>query len=333
MDGAPHRLDALAHGAQLGLPRLPQRRRAQHLGDDARAMGRRVAVDGADGAGQLAQHAAGLLGGFADHAQPAAALAVQREILRERVGHHTGHARLGQGPHSIGVVVQAIAEALVGHVDEGDQAALAQHRNQRVPLGAIEVHAGRVVAAGVQQHDAAGRQAAHRGQHLVKAQAAAGVVVIGICVHREAGALENGAMVFPARVADPDFRLGKIALEEIGAHFQRARPAQRLHGGDAAGAARGAAGAEHQFLHQVAIGRQAGHRQVGARPDVGQQRGLGLAGGGHDGDAAGFVEIDADGQVDLADTGIFLEILVQAEDGVARIGLDVLEHGTASYNE
>jgi hypothetical protein len=44
-------------------------------------------------------------------------------------------------------------------------------------------------------------------------------------------------------------------------------------------------------------------------------------------DAAGVVEVDADRQVDLVAARVLLEGFVQAQDGVAGIGLDVAEHG------
>ena len=52
-----HRLDALAHLAELVFPQLAQLRRGQDGRDDLAAVSRRVRIVGADHALELAQHA------------------------------------------------------------------------------------------------------------------------------------------------------------------------------------------------------------------------------------------------------------------------------------
>ena len=81
-------------------------------------------------------------------------------------------ARRGERAHRIGVLVDAVAEALVGEVEVRQQLALGEQRDQRVPLRARQVDAGRVVAAGVQQDDAAARGSSRSAaQHRVEARA------------------------------------------------------------------------------------------------------------------------------------------------------------------
>ncbi|MNX99130.1 hypothetical protein D3C86_1315630 [compost metagenome] len=329
VDGLAHMGDAFAHGRQLLLPAGAQGGRGQHAGHHAGAVGGRVAVVGAHGAGQLAQHAAGFVGALADHAQAAAALAIQREVLRERVGHQCRHVLAGQFAHGEGVVVEPRAKALVGHVHEGQQLARLEHRDDLAPLVLVQVHTGRVVAAGVQQHDATLRNGFDGRQHGVELQAARGGVVVRVRIHLEAGALEDHAVVLPARVADPHLRGGEVALQEVGTHAQRAGAAQRLQRGDAAFGAGGAVFAKHQRLHGLAVAGNASHRQVGARAHVREQRGFGFGHGLHHRQAAFAVEIDADAQVDLVGTRVLLEVLVEREDRVARKGFDMFEHGKA----
>ena len=77
---------------------------------------------------------------------------------------------------------------------------LDHQRDDPVPLGAGEIHPGRVVTAGVQQHYALGRQlAAQAVDHGVKLHAAGGRVVVGIVVHLDAGP-SNIALWFVPRV-------------------------------------------------------------------------------------------------------------------------------------
>ena len=78
------------------------------------------------------------------------------------------------------------------------------------------------------------RRRVQRGQHAVEVDAARGGVVVGVAVDLEAGVGEQGAVVFPARVADQHLGVGVQPLQEVGADLQAAGAAKRLHGGDAA---------------------------------------------------------------------------------------------------
>ena len=199
-----HRGDALAHGGQLGLPQGAQIGIAQHMGHDLGGVDAGAGVDPPHREAQLTQHQRRLSGRGADRAERTAALAVHAHALGKRVGDEKRQAGAGQGPHGIGVGVDAVAKALVGQVQVGQQLALAQYRDQRVPLGRAQVHAGRVVATGVQQHDAACRYRPQRGQHRVKTQATGGRIVIRVGVDDKTTALEHRPVVVPGRVADPD---------------------------------------------------------------------------------------------------------------------------------
>ena len=42
---------------------------------------------------------------------------------------------------------------------------------------------------------------------------------------------------------------------------------------------------------------------------------------------SGIVEVDADAQIHLVGAGVLLELFVEREDGVAGVGVDMLEHG------
>ena len=325
-----HHLDALAHGGQLIGPLLAQRGRLQHLGHQHAAVGGRAGIVAAHGRHQLADHQLRLILVRADHAQAAHALAIQREALGKRVGHEEAHARVRQRAQRKGILVDAIAKALVGNVQVGQQLAGFDDFDQLRPLRRVQVHAGRVVAAGVQQHDALRRQRLDRREHGVELQALGGGVVVGVGVDLKARAFKDGLVVVPGRVAHPHLRAGEIALEEVSTHLEAARTTQGLDGGDAPAGHSLVLGAEQQLLHGLAVGRVAGHRQVGLGADVGQQLGLGRAHGVHHRQATFFVKVDADAEVDLALTRVFLEVLVEGEDGVARVGVNVTEHGWVS---
>ena len=330
MQALAHGLDALAHRGHVGFPRSAQRRVVQHLGHHRGGVQRRAGVVAAHGGAQLAQHQFGLGRVLAHHAQRAGTLTVQAHALAERVGDEERQAGAGQRPHRERVFVDALAVALVGQVQVGQQAAGLEHRDQLLPLGRGQVDAGGVVAASMHQHHAAARQLLQRFQHLAELHAAGGGVVVRVGVHRQAAAFEHRAVVVPGGVAHVHLRIGQPALDEVAAHLQAAAAAHGLQRGDAAAGHRLMVGAEQQRLHALAAGGQAFHRQVGLGAAFVDQLLLGLAHAVQHRNAAGVVEVDADRQIRLVGARVLLEGVVQAQDGVAAVGFDVLEHGHGS---
>ncbi len=108
------------------------------------------------------------------------------------------------------------------------------------------------------------------------------------------------------------------ALEEIGAHLQAARAAERLDGGHAALLDDVGLGAEDQALHGFVVRGDAVDGQVAAGLLQFDQLLLGSGDAGEQRQLAVLVGIDADAQVDLGRVGVGVELLVQAEDGVTR---------------
>ena len=125
------------------------------------------------------------------------------------------------------------------------------------------------MAAGVQQHDGACGRGLERGQHAVKIDTALGGVVIRIAVNSKARAGEDGAVVFPARVADEYGGIGADFFQKIGADFQATRAAYGLHGGYATVFQHLAIGAKHQVFDALVVGGQAVNRQIATGLGVG----------------------------------------------------------------
>ena len=296
------------------------------MGDDLRRVKTGAGVDAAYREAQLAHHQFGLGSAGADRAERAAALAVHAHALGKRVRDEESQPGIGQGPHRISILGDAIAETLVGQVEIRQQLAIAQHRDQRIPLRSTQVDPGRVVAAGVQQHDAALGQAAQGVEHRVETQPAAGRIEIRVAVDLETAALEHRAVVVPGRVADPDRRVGQPGLEEISADFEPTRRTHGLYRRDPTGGDRRMARPEQQLGDLGAAGRVALHRQVGLGACGGQDAGLGQLHAGQHRQPALLVEIDADRQVDLGRPRIGVVGIDQREDRIARIGLDMFEH-------
>jgi hypothetical protein len=89
-------------------------------------------------------------------------------------------------------------------------------------------------------------------------------------------------------------------------------------------------GAEQQRLHGAPHRRVALDRQIALGGGRREHLCLGLAHARQHGDAAFVVEVDADRQVDLVRPQVGLEGLVEAEDRVARVGLEVSENAHAA---
>src|SRR5882724_9298439 len=83
---------------------------------------------------------------------------------------------------------------------------------------------------------------------------------------------------------------------------------------------------KQQMLNGLAIVGRALHRLVGVRTNRLQHGSFGLAHGTHHRQLASIVEIDADAEVDLLWPRVAAESLVEAEDWIARVGVNMGEH-------
>ena len=313
-----HGFDAHAHGAQLLFPLLAQGRGGEHLGHHRTAVGGRVGVVGADDDFQLREHAGGFFLVIGDHRQGPHALAVQAEAFAERGGDKNIQPGSNKFANHCAVFGNAMAKALVGHIEEGDQVVGLHHLNHLVPLRGGDVVAGGVVAAGVQHSDGARGGAAQALQHAVKVHPALGRVVVGVGINFKTGVLEDGAVVFPAGVRDQHLGIGVELVQKVGTDFQAAGAANGLHGGHAAAGYGLGIGAKHQGFDgvvvgsnpvdgQIATGCRGVHKGFFSRLYALQQ-----------GQFAVVVEVHAHAQIDFLRVGIGSVLFVQAQNGIAR---------------
>ncbi len=215
-----HRLDAGAHLGHFIDPHCVQLGLAHHRRGDLATVGGRAGVVATHGGLHLAQHPARLFGILADDRQATAALAVEGEVLGKRVADEEADTGGHHGADGVGILFQSVTEALIGDVHKGDQILLDHQSDDLIPLGAGEIHPGRVVAAGVQQHDALGRQGAQAVDHRIELHAAGGRIVVGVVMYLDAGSLEHRLVVIPGRIADPHLGGREVALEQIGADLE-----------------------------------------------------------------------------------------------------------------
>ena len=217
--------DTVAHLGEFLFPRA-RSSGGQHGGDHCAAVRRRVRIVRADHALELRQHARASSLLARDDRQRAHALAVQRERFRERRRHEYS-IRLRRTGARRGVSVEAVAETLIGDVEERDQRTAirgtrcATRRVRSAPVGLWQQACSTTtVPAGI----------VLRAEHGVEFHAARGWIVVGVVTTSKPALFEQRAVVFPARVADGDLARRDTALQEVGADLQRARAAQGLNG-------------------------------------------------------------------------------------------------------
>ena len=332
-EAAPQLLDPVAHLGELLLPSATQLLVPQHGGHQCGAVGGGVGVVRADADLELRQHPPGGVRRRGDHRQRADALAVEAERLRERGGDEELQAGGQELSDDRAVLLDAEAEALVRHVEEGHQIALAQHLDDLIPLGGGEVVAGGVVAAGVQHHDGARLGALEVGQHPVDVDALQRGLVVAVAVHPETRAREQRAVVLPARVGDQDGGRRLDLLEQVRAHLQCAGAAERLDGRDPALDEGLGIRPEHQRPHGLTVGGHAVDAEVALRRRLGRESLLSRPDALQQGQLAAVVEVDTHPEVDLLRPLIGDEGLGEAENGVCGGELDTIEqrHGGTSF--
>ncbi len=162
--------------------------------------------------------------------------------------------------------------------------------------------------------------------HLVELQAIGFLVVVRIAVDRDTGGGEEGAVIVPGRIADPYRALREVAFQEVRGDADRSRAAERLDGGDALLLHGRVIGAEHEFLHGLAVLRHAFHWQVGMWCALLVHPFGRLTHAAEHGNLAVGVVVQADAQVDLMVARVGLEGFEQRQDGVAGVKIDVFKH-------
>ena len=185
-----HCLDAHAHAGELLLPNGAQLGAVQHRGDHSTAMNGRVGVVGANDDLELAQDAVSFFLVFAEHRQGTDTLAVKAEALAERGGDEKIQPGGGEFADDRAVFRNAVAKALVRHVQKRHEFVALDGGDHLVPLGSGDVVTGGVMAAGVQQDDGAGGRSSQVSQHAVEVHTALGCIVVAVVFNRETGAGE-----------------------------------------------------------------------------------------------------------------------------------------------
>mmetsp|Transcript_12158 Transcript_12158/g.23104 ORF Transcript_12158/g.23104 Transcript_12158/m.23104 type:complete len:381 (-) Transcript_12158:280-1422(-) len=234
MQPGTHVDDARCHHLQLHFPRFEVLRVPQNTGSHRGSVGGRVGVHRTNHQFELALHALGVVAGPAHDGQRAHALAVQAHVLGEALAHDGLHAGVHKAAHRLGVAVQVAArKALVGRVEQREQALLRHDAHDASPLLWGRVHAGGVVGARVQQDDAAVGSRAQIRAHALKVQPPGRGVVVPVLLDGAPPGGEDFVVVAPGGVGEEHRSLGRELCDELGRQPQGAGAGEALHGGDA----------------------------------------------------------------------------------------------------
>ena len=185
----------------------------------------RTGINAADGKFQLSEHQLCFFLIGTHYAQTADTLAVQRQVFRERVADKQRQAHFDGFTDCIGIVVQILAETLIGNIHKRNQLVRFDNIQHFIPLCFRHIYAGRVLTAWMQNQDAVFRQCFEKRSHFFKFHADGFRVVIRIRPHFKTCAFKNTFMVVPSRVADIGFRFREPTVQKVGTDFQRPRAA------------------------------------------------------------------------------------------------------------
>ena len=174
--GLPERFahgdDAQAHVLDFAAPQGFKLRVVQNFGHDRGAMQGRIRVERAGLPLQNRFDDARLTRRGGGDVKRADAFAVKAEALGERNGDKEVHARALAGTHRFRVRFEALGEALIGEVEEGEKVALGDKLNHLCPLLARQIGSRRVVTANLQKHHHLRRKRAEVFEHFVEEEPA-----------------------------------------------------------------------------------------------------------------------------------------------------------------
>ena len=218
------------------------------------------------------------------------------------------------------VLAQPVAEPLVGEVDQRQQPSRLHDIPDLPPQVRRRIHARRVVARAVEEHDVAGRGALERGQQRRSVDGPPGSIRVRVRPDAEAGGVEQLRVVRPRRLAHPQRPAGPRLLQEVRGHPQAAGPAGRLRGERPPRHDRLVVGAEDEGTDELAVGDLAVDRPVELRAGRIGEPSLGLDHGREDRRRPRFVHEHARRQVDLPGACVRAIRLGETEDRVGRGG-------------
>src|SRR5699024_2446740 len=128
------------------------------------------------------------------------------------------------------VLLDALGKALIRQIQERNQLALFEYRDELLPLGTAEIHPCWVVATRMQQNNTARRQLHEITEHTLKIHSLGRRIEITINMRAHATTFKNGIVVGPVRIADPQLAIGISLVQQLTTNTQCTRTADTLDG-------------------------------------------------------------------------------------------------------
>ena len=226
-------LDALAHGGDFLHPQASELYIRQHHSGQGAAVARRIGIDYAHQALDVRKTRGRGRGAFGHEQQRADALAIEPHVLGER-RRNQGFGHLLQHRQQAGaVLLDARTESLISKVEERQPARLGGHIRDPCPTRGIQIGAGRIMAADVQQDDIASGNFFQRRTHRVDVHPLQGGIIVGIGFRRKTRRGKNTMVVAPGRVGPPQSCPRAKGFKQFRAHAQGAGTARGLGHGHA----------------------------------------------------------------------------------------------------
>ena len=252
--------------------------------------------------------------------QRAHAFAVESEILRARRRGHEGEAKLSEETNGISIFLNAVAKALICHVNQGKEILFRHDLSNLTPFLMGKIKPGRIVAAAMEEHQRLGRKCLERLDHGIKIHRRAVSRKVRILADRETVSLENRNVIAPGRIRYDGFLNAQELMRKRRAQLQCAGAAQRLDSGNRAGGNCRMILAENELLHGLTIGGEPRHRHVSTRLMTVRHSAFGLFDHLKERHLARFVQIHADAEIDLIGKLIGLIETDETENGIVRHG-------------
>ena len=288
--------------------------------DDAGAVSGRVGVVGADHGLKLRHYDLGFGRVRSDNRERTDAFAVEVKALGVGGGDEEIHAAFGKTADGPRVFVKALAETLIGHIKEGNEALFLADRNHLIPFIVREIVARGVVAAGVKNHKGLYGQRLKVFHHRSKVDAVTRGVIVAVALYFVTGHRKNRIVVAPGGFTRGAHRKTAEVMHEVHADFQSPGAAQGLHRCGASGKNDFAGGAENHLLHEFTVTGETADRNIGMRNTGGNDRFFGFLHDFQNRGLAFFGEVGAHTEVHLFGARIGAELFRYTQNRVGGSG-------------
>ncbi len=237
---------------------------------------------------------------------------------------------LGDEPDAIGILLEPLAQTLIGQINERHHLFAQTQLRNHMPLLARQIRAAWVVAATVQKQDIALPHSLDRRDHRLEVDSMRIEVVVGVLREVQTGELEQREMVGPRRITEINLSVGPRAMQQVTGNAERPATARRLNRRDAAGGDDGMTLAEYQALHAGIEAGVTGNGDIGLGGLCSEELLLAATNRFENRRVAVVVLIDANAEINLVRAFVGAKQSHDADDRIGRESFQSFEHSLDS---